>query len=84
MNNQIGDPGPTDTSSACNQEHEPSTCAINRKVMKLPPFSRINANLWFAQEESHFNTAGITWDETKFHLVVDSVDNELLQQVSDN
>lgn len=56
---------------------------LARITMKIPPFWKNNCSLWFVQLEAQFATAGITSDATKYFTVVGSLDNEILQQVSD-
>lgn len=54
-----------------------------RVAFRAPPFWKANVELWFLQLESHFVTAGITADTTKFHCVVAAIDTEVLSYVSD-
>lgn len=54
-----------------------------RISFSAPPFWKANVELWFLQLESHFVTAGITDDMTKFHYVIAAVDIEVLSYVSD-
>lgn len=56
---------------------------LNRVALRTPPFWKDNPTLWFTQIESQFYTAGISQDETKYHMLVASVDTEVLTQVSD-
>lgn len=56
---------------------------ISRVSVKMPPFSRTNPKLWFIQLQSHFHTAGIVRDDTKFHHVIASVETDILEQVID-
>lgn len=69
------------------QEHASTAAAaathISRISVKMPPFSRTNPKLWFLQLESHFHTASIVRDDTKFHHVVSSVETDILEQVMD-
>ncbi|KAL1450996.1 hypothetical protein WDU94_003296 [Cyamophila willieti] len=39
--------------------------------------------LWFVQLESHFHTAGIIREETKFHHVIAAMETRVLEQVMD-
>jgi len=56
---------------------------LARISVKLPPFWHARPELWFAQIESQFITAGITVESTKFHTVVASIEGSILTQVSD-
>ena len=56
---------------------------VARVSVKTPPFWKEDPTMWFAQIESQFVTAGITRDETKFHMLVGSIETNILSQVSD-
>lgn len=62
---------------------ESSAAAINRVSVKVPPFWKENASIWFTQLESQFLNSGITSDITKYHTVVGNIETEILSQVSD-
>uniref|UniRef100_A0A8D8PRZ1 DUF7041 domain-containing protein n=1 Tax=Cacopsylla melanoneura TaxID=428564 RepID=A0A8D8PRZ1_9HEMI len=59
------------------------TQTIERITMKMPPFSSSHPALWFVQLESHFHTARITLEETKFHHVIAAMETCVLEQVMD-
>ncbi|GBN16797.1 hypothetical protein AVEN_6293-1 [Araneus ventricosus] len=56
---------------------------VSRIAVKVPPFWRENPAIWFSRLESQFITSGIVQDSTKYHIVVASVETEILSQVSD-
>lgn len=60
-----------------------SPAAVNRVSVKVPPFWKDNATIWFKQIESQFINAGINSDTTKYHTVVGNIETEVLSQVSD-
>jgi hypothetical protein len=47
-----------------------STFAINRVVIRVPPFWPEKPALWFAQLEGQFALWNITQDSTKFYYVI--------------
>lgn len=65
------------------QPDESKVTAINRVSIKVPPFWKENATIWFKQLESQFLNSGITADATKYHTVVGNIETEILSQVSD-
>ena len=62
-------------------DDEESARYVRQVSIKLPPFSELNPELWFARAESQFKTKGITSDTTKFHhlyaLMTDKAANEI-------
>lgn len=56
---------------------------LARISVKIPPFWHSRPELWFAQIESQFITAGIVNEPTKYHTVVAAIDGSILSQVSD-
>uniref|UniRef100_A0A8D8Y689 DUF7041 domain-containing protein n=1 Tax=Cacopsylla melanoneura TaxID=428564 RepID=A0A8D8Y689_9HEMI len=66
-----------------NTEPLQPSVSVERVSVKVPPFNKGHPRLWFLQLESHFQTAGITQDGTKYYHVIASVDTEVLQQVVD-
>lgn len=56
---------------------------LARISVKIPPFWHARPELWFAQIESQFATAGTTAELTKYHTVVAAIDGTILSQVSD-
>lgn len=64
-------------------ESETGTTELARVAVKCPQFWKDNPIIWFSQVESQFITSGITQDNTKYHIVVASIETEILAQVSD-
>lgn len=60
-----------------------ATTNIMRVSAKIPPFWEAQPELWFAQVEAQFATAGITVDETKFSHVIGNMDGKILSKVSE-
>lgn len=60
-----------------------ATPEVSRVSVKVPPFWKVNPALWFAQLEAQFANTNVTADETKFNLVVASVESEILGAVHD-
>ena len=60
---------------------EESSKYVRQVSIKLPSFSELNPELWFARAESQFKTKSITSDSTKFHhlyaLMTDKAANEI-------
>lgn len=56
---------------------------LARISVKIPQFWHARPELWFAQVESQFVTAGITAERTKYHTIVAAIDGSILSQVSD-
>lgn len=54
-----------------------------RVSAKIPPFWEAYPELWFAQVEAQFVTAGITTDDTKFSHVIGNLDGKILNKVSE-
>lgn len=72
-----------DTSSATNASSSAMQPELSRVSVKCPQFWKDNPAIWFSQIESQFITSGITQDSTKYHIVVASVETDILAQVSD-
>ncbi|XP_067134503.1 uncharacterized protein [Centruroides vittatus] len=51
--------------------------------VKIPPFWRKNARVWFTQVESQFAVSNITTEVTKYHHVLGSLDCEIAKLVAD-
>ena len=51
--------------------------------VEIPPFWRIDPEMWFAQVETQFALAGITSDETKFNHVAGNFDANYTTEVRD-
>lgn len=56
---------------------------VSRVAIKLPPFWKIDPELWFIQIEAQFSANRITADTTKYNYVVGAIESEVLTQVSD-
>lgn len=56
---------------------------LARVSVKIPPFWKEYPDLWFHQIESQFESANVTVDRTKYHILVAAMDNDILFQVSD-
>lgn len=56
---------------------------VARVSVKVPPFWKVNPALWFAQLEAQFANTNVTNDDTKFNLIVASVESEILGAVHD-
>ena len=56
---------------------------VSRVSVKVPPFWKVNPALWFAHLEAQFANSYVTVDETKFNLIVASVESEILGTVHD-
>lgn len=58
-------------------------CVVGHVGVKVPPFWKPDPRIWFLQLEAQFRRAKITSDETKFDMVVSSIEAEILAQVTD-
>lgn len=56
---------------------------VAKVSIKMPPFFRKNAKVWFWQIESQFANTGITNELTKYHYVVGSLDADIADLVAD-
>lgn len=56
---------------------------IMRVQVKIPPFWKDQAVLWFAKIESQFITSGIVADSTKYHMIVSALDNQYALAIGD-
>ncbi|GFS49868.1 retrovirus-related Pol polyprotein from transposon 297 [Trichonephila inaurata madagascariensis] len=65
------------------EEESSPAASIARISVKVPPFWRLNLEIWFSQMESQFVLAGITTEITKFHHVVSKLQPEELGIVGD-
>jgi hypothetical protein len=61
----------------------PSQHELARIAIRVPPFWDIAPEMWFAQLEAQFATAGITTELTKYNIVIGQVDAKLLMSISD-
>ena len=63
------------------EDEDFTSMEVRQVVIKLPPFSESNPELWFSKAESQFMIKGITSDTTKFHhlyaLLTDKAANEI-------
>lgn len=57
--------------------------AVNRIQVKVPPFWKLNPQLWFRQLEAQFANSGIVNDLTKFNTIVGVIESDILSSVSD-
>lgn len=57
--------------------------AIHNVAVKIGPFWKQNADLWFRQLEAQFRLARITQSETKYYHVIAKLDADVLQCCSD-
>lgn len=57
--------------------------AVNRVAVRLAPFWPEDPDLWFAQVEAQFETAGIKTDATKFSTVIQQLDSTVAREVRD-
>ncbi|XP_054709024.1 uncharacterized protein LOC129218727 [Uloborus diversus] len=64
-------------------ESTEQACFVGHVGVKVPPFWKPDPRIWFLQLEAQFRRAKITSDETKFDLVVSSIEAEILAQVTD-
>lgn len=58
-------------------------CFVDHVSVKVPPFWKPDPRIWFLQLEAQFRRAKIANDDTKFDLVVSSIEAEILAQVTD-
>lgn len=56
---------------------------VARVTIKLPPFWKLDPELWFAQIEAQFVTANVVSDATKYYYVVGTIESDILSQVAD-
>lgn len=56
---------------------------ISRVSVKVPPFWKPDPRIWFLQIEAQFRNSGITQDQTKFDMVISTIEADVLSQVSD-
>lgn len=64
-----------------NTSSSAATTELHKVAARIPPFWKDDLEIWFAQVESQFLSAGITTDETKFNAIVGSLDGNVLQQI---
>ena len=57
--------------------------AVHNVAVKIGPFWKQNAKLWFKQLEAQFQLARITQSETKYYHVIAKMDADVLQCCSD-
>lgn len=74
---------PTTSGQIPDLQKAPPHEEVARISVKIPPFWHARPELWFAQVESQFVTAGITVEQTKYHTIVATIDGAILSQVSD-
>lgn len=69
------------TTAGTAQENQETVVA--RVSIKVPPFWKPDPRIWFIQLEAQFRNSKITQDQTKYDIVVSSIDSEILTQVTD-
>ncbi|XP_043862592.1 uncharacterized protein LOC122756652 [Drosophila santomea] len=52
-------------------------------VIKLPPFWKQNARLWFVQIEAQFQCSRISSDNTRYYHLISALDADIMTEVSD-
>lgn len=57
--------------------------AVNRIHVRVPPFWKLNPQLWFKQIEAQFANSAINNDLTKYNTIVGVIDSDVLTYVSD-
>lgn len=57
--------------------------AVNRIQVRVPPFWKVNPQLWFRQLEAQFANSGIINDLTKYNTIVGVLESDILSLVSD-
>lgn len=57
--------------------------AVNRIHVRVPPFWKLNPQLWFKQIEAQFANSAINNDLTKYNTIVGVIDSDVLTSVSD-
>lgn len=57
--------------------------AVNRIQVRVPPFWKLNPQLWFHQLEAQFANSNIVNDITKFNTIVGVMESDILSSVSD-
>lgn len=56
---------------------------VNRIQVRVPPFWKVNPQLWFKQLEAQFTNSGIVNDLTKYNTIIGVVESDILSSVSD-
>ncbi len=56
---------------------------VHAVALKLPQFWQAHPRVWFVQAEAQFHTRNITADDTKYHYVVASLDQDTACRVVD-
>lgn len=56
---------------------------ICRVAARIPPFNQTRPDLWFKQIESQFHVAGISQDDSKYHIVVGHIDGTAIEPIAD-
>lgn len=62
---------------------EISATQANRVSTKVPPFWKPDPRIWFLQLEAQFRNNQVKLDQTKFDIVVSSIDAQILAQIAD-
>lgn len=57
--------------------------AVSRIQVRVPPFWKLNPQLWFHQLEAQFANSHIVNDLTKFNTIVGVIESDILSAVSD-
>lgn len=69
--------------SNTNQVNQNQNAEICRVAARIPPFNPGRPDLWFTQIESQFIVAGITQEDTKYHIVVGHIDSKAVEPIAD-
>ena len=64
-------------------ETSPETSvAVNAASVKLPPFSRAEAQVWFRRAETQFRLKGVTQSNTKADHILSSIPEDLFPRIA--
>ncbi len=61
----------------------PAETVVAAVSLKLPTFWPERAEVWFAQAEAQFSTRGVTNDSTRYHYIVQALDQDTATRVLD-
>ena len=78
----IGEPEVRDVSLIVNMTEHTET-VVAAVSLKLPTFWPERAEVWFAQAEAQFSTRGVTSDTTRYHYIVQALDQDTATRVLD-
>lgn len=71
------------TASQTNTAAARAASTVQAVGVKIGPFWKQNAILWFQQLEAQFHLARVTQSDTKYYHVISKIDSEVLQCCSD-